>query len=436
MSVSLKLENSSTCFSRASRVLVGGVNSPVRAFKGVGMSPPLFIRRGKGSQLEDVDGNRYVDYVGSWGAMIVGHAHERILEAINRIARDGTSFGAPTELETAMAERLREWYPSLELVRFVNSGGEAVQGALRLARGFTSRDKVIKFAGCYHGSLDALLVKAGSGATTLGVPDSAGVPIAAASDTLLAEFNSLESIRHLLQAHPEQVAAVLLEPIAGNMGLVPPEPGFLEGLRDLCNQHGCLLLFDEVMSGFRVAKGGAQECFGVQPDLAMFGKVIGGGLPVGAYGGRADIMSLVAPQGPVYQAGTLSGNPLAMAAGLATMEILEAPDTYSNLANTSKIFINGLRQSCQKADIPVQVAAFGGMLGFFFHTQPVKNYQDALNCNSKLYARFFQGMLEHGVYLPPSAYETLFVSTVHTQADLELTLDAMTKTLANMNPSN
>jgi len=423
--------NSTKLFERARQSMVGGVNSPVRAFKSVGMNP-LFIQRGKGSKIYDVDGGEYIDYVGSWGPLILGHAHEQTLEAVIGTIRDGTSFGAPTELEVQLAEKIRDFCPSVELVRFVNSGNEATQGALRVARGHTGRDKVIKFAGCYHGAVDSLLVKAGSGATTLGIADSAGIPKAVAETTLIAEFNDLQSVLDLVEEFPGEVAAIILEFIPGNMGVIAPELGFLRGLRDVCDREGILLISDEVMTGFRVARGGAQSLFEITPDLSTFGKVIGGGFPVGAYGGRADIMSKVAPEGPVYQGGTLSGNPVAMAAGIATFSVLEDENVFSDLAEKGGWLMNSFKDSARSKGLPLQTTCFGGMFGFFFSEKPVKNYQDALDSRTEVYPAFFKGMLQGGVYLAPSPFEAGFVSTAHTQADLEQTAEAFEKAIQGL----
>ena len=423
-------ERSAALFARAQQSIVGGVNSPVRAFKSVGMGP-LFIQRGHGSRIVDADGNEYIDYVGSWGPLILGHAHGAVLEAVSRVLRDGTSFGAPTALEVDLAEQVIEAVPSLERVRFVNSGNEATQGALRVARGFTGRERVIKFAGCYHGSVDSLLVKAGSGATTLGVPDSKGVPAGFVETTLVAQFNDLQSVLDRVDEYPGEIAAVILEYIPGNMGVIAPDLTFLRGLRDVCDREGMLLICDEVMTGFRVARGGAQALLEVQPDLSTFGKVIGGGFPVGAYGGRADVMAHVAPEGGVYQAGTLSGNPVAMAAGLATLGQL-GDSVYSELGEKSRRLTDGFQKIAQEKGVPLQTACFGGMFGFFFADKPVRNYDDALASKGALYPRFFRGMLEKGVYLAPSPYEAAFVSTAHSDADLAQTLDAFSYALGNL----
>ncbi|MBI4083092.1 MAG: glutamate-1-semialdehyde 2,1-aminomutase [Candidatus Lambdaproteobacteria bacterium] len=418
-------------FQRAQESITGGVNSPVRAFRAVGLTP-LFIQRGAGSHIWDADGNEYIDYVGSWGPLILGHAHPAILAALRETMAGGTSFGAPTEREVVLAELVKEAVPSVELVRFVNSGNEATQGALRVARGFTGRAKVVKFEGCYHGSVDALLIKAGSGATTLGVPDSAGVPAAVAETTLLARFNDLGSVLELVEQHPGEIAAILIEPIPGNMGVVVPELAFLRGLREICDREAILLIFDEVMTGFRVARGGAQALFGISPDLTTFGKVIGGGLPVGAYGGRRDVMSLVAPSGPVYQAGTLSGNPLAMAAGIATLRAL-TEDVFAELGRNAQRLMEAWAAAAKAAGIAIQTAQFGAMMGFFFTERPIRDYADATSHNdTRRFAAFFRGMLEAGVYLAPSAFEAMFLSTAHSERDLDQTIAALGKVFATL----
>ena len=414
---------SSELFQRAQQRIPGGVNSPVRAFKAVGGNP-IFIKRAQGSRLYDVDGNEYLDYIGSWGAMILGHAHEQVTAALENTLRQGTSFGAPTAGEVRLAELINKAVPSVELVRLVNSGSEAAMAALRVARGYTGRDKIIKFEGCYHGSVDALLVKAGSGATTLGIPDSPGIPDSFTEHTLLAEFNNLSSVLELVEAHPEEIAGIILEPVAGNMGMIAPERNFLQGLRDLCDRAGILLIFDEVMTGFRVDFGGAQELFNIIPDLSLFGKVIGGGLPVGAYGGRQDIMLKVAPAGPVYQAGTLSGNPIAVAAGLATLELLKSENPFPELACKSAWLTQELQSAAKKVGIPLQTVCMGGLFGLFFSADPIRNYQDALKSDTARFTKFFQSMLRQGIYLPPSAFESLFLSTAHSDDDLEQTVVA------------
>ncbi|HMF58989.1 MAG TPA: glutamate-1-semialdehyde 2,1-aminomutase, partial [Vicinamibacterales bacterium] len=403
-------------------ILPGGVDSPVRAFKAVGATP-LFIVRGRGATIEDADGHKYIDYVMSWGPLIHGHAPKGLLKILAGTAARGTSFGAPTELETRLAQRVATLMPSMERVRFVSSGTEAAMSAARVARAATKRDKIVKFEGCYHGHADAFLVKAGSGAMTLGVPTSPGVAAAAAADTLLARYNDLESVERVLSAAKGQVAAIFVEPIAGNMGLVPPRPGFLEGLRAICDRTGALLIFDEVISGFRAAAGGAQQVFGVRPDLTCLGKIIGGGLPVGAYGGRADVMELVAPAGPVYQAGTLSGNPLAMAAGLWSIQEL-SPRLYKHMARLGAQLAAGLADAARDAGVRLQVNGFGSLLTPFFTDQPVRDYESALTCDTEAYGRFFRGLLAQGIYAPPSQFEAWFLSGAHTARDVEKTIKA------------
>ena len=424
-------EKSKALFERSKGSIPGGVNSPVRAFKSVGMEP-LFIERASGCRIYDADGREYIDYVGSWGPMILGHANEAILDAVRECISRGTSFGAPTALEVELAERVKQFFPSVDLIRFVNSGNEATQGALRAARGFTGKDKVIKFEGCYHGSVDSLLVKAGSGATTLGVPDSAGVPAPVVADTLLAEFNNLQSVIDKVEEAPGEIAAIILEAIPGNMGVIAPELSFLRGLRDICDREGIVLIIDEVMTGFRVGPNGAQGLFEITPDLSVFGKVIGGGFPVGAYGGRGDIMSKVAPSGPVYQAGTLSGNPVAMTAGITTLDILKDHQIFSELGQKSQALMEDFRDLASKAGHSLQVVWYGGMMGMFFSESPVRNYQDALNCDTEKFTRFFQGMIEEGVYLAPSAFEALFMSTAHDDQALDKTREAAQKVFARI----
>jgi len=409
-------------FAAASRILPGGVDSPVRAFKAVGATP-LFVSRGRGAIIEDADGHKYIDFVMSWGPLIHGHAPKGLVKALAAAAARGTSFGAPTELETRLAQRVATLMPSMERVRFVNSGTEALMSAARVARAFTARDKIVKFEGCYHGHADAFLVKAGSGAMTLGVPTSPGVAARAAQDTLVARYNDLDSVERLLAANPREVGAIFVEPIAGNMGVVPPRDGFLEGLRRICTRDGILLVFDEVISGFRAAAGGAQQVFGIKPDLTCLGKIIGGGLPVGAYGGRADIMALVAPSGPVYQAGTLSGNPLAMTAGLWSLENL-SPRLYRHLAKLGARLAGGLADAARVHGVPLQVNAFGSVVTPFFTSEPVRDYESAAAADTEAYAAFFRGMLERGVYPPPSQFEGWFLSGAHTERDIEKTLKA------------
>jgi glutamate-1-semialdehyde 2,1-aminomutase len=388
------------------------------------------MRRGDGAYLWDVDGNRYLDYIGSWGPHILGHRHPAVVEAIQKALESGTSFGAPTESESELAELVIDAVPSIEKVRMVNSGTEASMSALRVARGFTGRDKIIKFAGCYHGHVDALLVKAGSAATTLGVPSSPGVPAGGTADTIVLEYNDLPAVAETFALHGHELAAVVLEPVVGNMGLVLPEPGFLEGLRELCTRHGALLVFDEVMTGFRVAFGGVQERTGVRPDMTILGKIIGGGLPVGAYGGRADVMDMVSPVGPVYQAGTLSGNPVAMAAGIATLKTLKAENPYPRLESLSARLCDGLADAARSAGLPHTTARCGSMLTLFFNPERVTNYTLASGSDTKRFAKFFWGLIERGVYFPCSQYEALFVSSRHTEADIDHTIAAAREALA------
>ena len=427
----MQINQSSSLFARAQLRIPGGVNSPVRAFKSV-RSTPLFIREGKGSHITDVDGNDYIDYIGSWGPLILGHCHPEVMAVIEEALHRGASFGTPTEAEVHLAEMICTAVNSVEMVRLTNSGTEASMAAIRVARGYTGRDKIIKFEGCYHGSVDSLLVKAGSGVMTLGLPDSPGVPASFVEHTLLADFNNLESVTDLFDEYGPKIAAVVLEPVAGNMGMVVPDLDFLKGLRNLCDVHGSLLVFDEVMTGFRVDYGGAQDIFGIIPDMTIFGKVIGGGLPVGAYGGRQDVMLMVAPAGPVYQAGTLSGNPLAVAAGRKTLEILQAPDIYAELSQKSNWLIDEMQQSAGQNGIPLQTNVMGGMLGFFFAEKPVRNYQDAAESDQDRFRKFFMGMLKEGIYLAPSAFESGFISMAHTEEDLEKTAAACRKVMASL----
>jgi len=415
-------KTSAILFERAKKVLVGGVNSPVRAFRSVGGDPVIFAS-GKGSKITDVDGNTYIDYVGSWGPLILGHADPEVVAALSETAAKGTSFGATTEIEIALAERVIEFFPSMEKVRFVNSGTEATMSAVRAARGFTGREKIIKFEGCYHGHGDLFLIKAGSGATTLGIPDSQGVPAGVAADTLTARFNDLDSVREIVADFPEDIACIIIEPIAGNMGTIPPKPGFLEGLRELCDENGIVLIFDEVMTGFRVAPGGAQELYGVRPDMTTLGKIIGGGLPVGAYGGPGEIMEKVSPEGPVYQAGTLSGNPLAATAGYVTLGRLREPGFYERLEEASSRLVDGLVDAARTAGIPVKLNRVGSMLTLFFADQPVTDYESAKASDTKRFAKYFREMLKRGVFLPPSQFEALFVSAAHTEEDTRVTIE-------------
>jgi glutamate-1-semialdehyde 2,1-aminomutase len=410
-------------FARAQRLLPGGVDSPVRAFRAVG-GTPRFLVRGEGARVQDADGNVYIDYLGSWGPLIHGHAPPAVVEAIVAAARDGTSFGAPTPREVELAELVTGALPSVEMVRFVSSGTEATMSALRLARAATGRDTILKFDGCYHGHADGLLVKAGSGPLSLGAPDSPGVPADMARHTLSVPYNDLLAVEAAFSAQPEAIAAVIVEPIAGNMGCVPPAEGFLAGLRAVTERYGALLVFDEVITGFRVAYGGAQALYGVRPDLTCLGKVLGGGLPVGAYGGRRDLMERMAPAGPVYQAGTLSGNPLAMAAGCAALRLLYGGEAYQRLEAVAALLADGLRAAAAEADVPVQLARVGSMLTVFFTATPVVDYETARTANTARYAAFFQHMLERGTYLPPSQFELWFVSLAHSEADVEATVEA------------
>ncbi len=418
----MRATRSRRLFSRATATLPGGVDSPVRAFKSVGASP-LFIRRASGSRIEDVDGHRFIDYVMSWGPLIHGHAPRGLVRALAVAAKLGTSYGAPSPLEVELGERVKRMMPSIERVRFVNSGTEAAMSAVRVARAATRRDKIIKFEGCYHGHADPFLVQAGSGALTLGTPTSPGVTHAAAADTLVASYNDLDSVRRLFDAHRGQIAALIVEPIAGNMGVVPPADGFLRALREICTEEGALLVFDEVISGFRAAPGGAQAIFGITPDLTCLGKIIGGGLPVGAYGGRADLMDLVSPAGPVYQAGTLSGNPLAMTAGIWCLDRL-TPKLYASLAALGTRLAAGLADAARSAGVPLQVNAFGSLLTPFFTDRPVHSYAGATSADTRRYARFFLGMINRGVYPPPSQFEAWFISAAHTVRDIDETIRA------------
>ncbi len=421
---------SAALFDEAQRHIPGGVNSPVRAFRGVG-GVPRFVERGAGAYLYDVDGNRYVDYVLSWGPLILGHAHPSVVAAIAEQAARGTSFGAPTEIETELAQLITMAMPAVELVRFVSSGTEATMSAIRLARAYTKRPKVIKFAGCYHGHADEFLVQAGSGVATLGLPDSPGVPAAATADTLSAPFNDLGAVEQLLEQHAEQVAAIIVEPVAGNMGLVLPHDGYLAGLRDLADRYGALFVFDEVMTGFRVALGGAQARYGVTPDLTCLGKVIGGGLPAAAYGGRREIMQLITPAGPVYQAGTLSGNPLAMIAGIVTLRAISLPGAFEQLEHVATRLRDGFAQAAEAAGVPLQAAVAGSMWGFFFASEPVRDYASAKqHADTARYGRFFHAMLERGVYLAPSQFEAAFVSLAHDDTAIQQTLTAASAAFA------
>jgi glutamate-1-semialdehyde 2,1-aminomutase len=430
MSRALKTPRSDRAFAAASRILPGGVDSPVRAFKAVGATP-LFVTRASGARLEDADGHTYIDYVMSWGPLIHGHAPAGLRKALASAAARGTSFGAPTELETRLAQRVATLMPSMERVRFVSSGTEAAMSAVRVARAATKRDKIIKFAGCYHGHADWFLVQAGSGAMTLGVPNSPGVPASAAADTLVASYNDLASIDALTATYRGQVAAIIVEPIAGNMGVVPPRDGFLQGLRAICDRDGIVLIFDEVISGFRAAAGGAQQIFGIRPDLTCLGKIIGGGLPVGAYGGRASLMELVSPAGPVYQAGTLSGNPLAMTAGLWSLGEL-SPRLYRQLAKLGAQLAAGFADAARDAGVPLQVNAFGSLVTPFFTAQPVRDLASAMTADTNRYAAFFRGMLARGIYPPPSQFEAWFISGAHTARDIAQTVKAARAALKNL----
>ncbi|ATS17539.1 glutamate-1-semialdehyde 2,1-aminomutase [Synechococcus sp. PCC 6717] len=427
----LQTTKSQEIFAAAQKLMPGGVSSPVRAFKSVGGQPIVFDHV-KGAHIWDVDGNQYIDYVGTWGPAIVGHAHPEVINALHAALEKGTSFGAPCILENILAEMVISAVPSVEMVRFVNSGTEACMAVLRLMRAYTQREKVIKFEGCYHGHADMFLVKAGSGVATLGLPDSPGVPKAVTAATLTAPYNDLEAVSRLFQEYPEDIAGVILEPVVGNAGFIPPDAGFLEGLRELTTQYGALLVFDEVMTGFRIAYGGAQEKFGIIPDLTTLGKVIGGGLPVGAYGGRADIMKMVAPAGPVYQAGTLSGNPLAMTAGIKTLELLSRPGTYAQLDHLTGKLISGLLEAAQEFGHAVCGGHISGMFGLFFTAGPVTNYEQAKTADLKKFAAFHRGMLEQGIYLAPSQFEAGFTSLAHTEADIERTIAAARTVLSQL----
>lgn len=424
-------KRSKTLFDEAVKYIPGGVNSPVRAFKSVG-GDPVFIKSASGSKLYDVDGNEYIDYVGSWGPMIVGHCNPRVNDAIKRVIDSGTSFGAPTELEIELAKMVIAAVPSIEMVRMVNSGTEATMSAIRLARGHTGRDKIIKFEGGYHGHADGLLVKAGSGAATLGVPDSPGVPADYARNTITVPFNDLETITKAVSAEAENIACIIVEPLPGNMGVIPPKEGFLEGLRELCTKNGIVLIFDEVMSGFRVALGGAQQVFGVTPDLTCLGKVIGGGLPVGAYGGKKELMQQIAPAGPIYQAGTLSGNPLAMTAGIETLKILSESGAYEKLEQRSSQLASGLKDIAEKTGIPTYSTRVGAMFCTFFTDKEVVDYSSAMNCDTKRFGKYFINMLENGVNLAPSQFEAGFMSLAHSEDDIAKTLDAAKKSFASL----
>ncbi len=418
-------------FQEAQKFIPGGVNSPVRAFKSVG-TDPLFIKNASGPRIYDVDGNEFIDYVGSWGPMILGHCHPKVISAVKSAVDNGCSFGAPTELEITLAEMVIKAVPSIEMVRMVSSGTEATMSAIRLARGFTGRDKILKFSGCYHGHSDSLLVKAGSGAATFGVPDSPGVPQDFAKLTLTATYNDLESVQTLVAENKNEVSCIIVEPIAGNMGTVPPKDGFLEGLRKLCAEEGIVLIFDEVMSGFRVAYGGAQELYGVTPDMTTLGKIIGGGLPVGAFGGKKEIMSLLSPSGGVYQAGTLSGNPLAMTAGIETLKLLQSEGFYQNLEEKSAYVASGIAQAAKDAGFPIYSTRVGSMFCAFFSKEPVYDWTSAAACDTKAFAKYFRLMLDAGIYLAPSQFETAFVSIAHSTDDLDKTIAAAAKAFKSL----
>jgi len=429
----LVTNKSEELFSQARKVIPGGVNSPVRAFKSVG-GTPSFIKRAQGAYIYDADDNAYIDYVGSWGPMILGHNHPAILDAVINTAQNGLSFGAPTELEISMAEKVRELVPSMESLRMVSSGTEATMSAIRLARGYTNRDKILKFEGCYHGHADSLLVKAGSGALTLGVPNSPGIPADFAKHTLTVSYNNIEQVKAIFAQYPDQIACIIVEPVAGNMNCVPPVEGFLEGLREVCDQYSSVLILDEVMTGFRVALGGAQAHYNIKPDLTTLGKVIGGGMPVGAFGGKQEIMDYIAPVGPVYQAGTLSGNPIAMAAGLASLTELAKGDKHQALAASTEKLAMGLKAAAERHGISLSINYVGAMFGFFFtdDEQPITTFEQVMACDSDKFNRFFHLMLEHGVYLAPSSFETGFLSTAHSDEIIEQTLEAAAKCFAQL----
>jgi len=423
----MNIPKSVELFKQAQTLLPGGVDSPVRAFRAVG-GQPLFIEKGAGAYLQDIDGNRYIDYVLSWGPLILGHAYPEVVEAVVQAAELGTSYGAPSPLEVELAQLVQKYMPNIEMLRFVNSGTEATMTALRLARAYTQRDKIIKFEGCYHGHADLLLVQAGSGVATLGLPDSPGVPASTVEDTLVARYNDLDSVRELFEIYPDEIAAIILEPVAGNMGVVVPEEEFLNGIRAVTQEYGALLIFDEVMTGFRVHPSGAQTLYDIQPDLTTLGKVIGGGLPVGAYGGKREIMSMIAPAGPVYQAGTLSGNPLAMAAGIATLRALDKPGVWGSLENSSQKLADGIGSAAKDAGIPVWQNRVGTMFSTFFTENRVTDWPSAKTSDTDVFGKYFQGMLERGVYLAPSQFEAGFMSTAHGDAEIDATIDAASET--------
>jgi glutamate-1-semialdehyde 2,1-aminomutase len=427
----MQYQRSSSLFRSAQAVIPGGVNSPVRAFKAVG-GAPVYVEKAKGAYLYDVDGNTLIDYISSWGPMILGHAFEPVIEAVKKRAESGTSFGMPTELETQIAELAVQMVPNIDKIRMVNSGTEACMSAIRLARGYTVREKIIKFVGCYHGHSDAFLIQAGSGAMTFGIPNSPGVTQGTARDTLLAEYNDLESVKNHFKQHPDQIAAIIVEPVAGNMGCIPPQTGFMEGLRKLCDDYQTLLIFDEVMTGFRLAKGGAQESLGVNADIITYGKVLGGGLPVGAYASRAEIMDYLAPEGPVYQAGTLSGNPLAMAAGYTMLSHLnQNPEVFESLERKTKLITTGISSLLDKKSIPFQINRYGSMMSLHFTDQPVVDFRTAALGNNEDFKAYFHGMLDRGVYLPPSAFESYFLNDALSEKDIDFTLSAFEDWLKN-----
>ena len=427
----MNLATSQNLFKRALKLIPGGVNSPVRACKSVS-ADPLFVNRAQGCLIFDADDNCYIDYIGSWGPLILGHRHPAVIEAITSVLERGTSFGAPIDLEVQLAQMVIEAVPSVEMVRMVNSGTEATMSAVRLARGVTQRDTIIKFDGCYHGHADTLLVAAGSGVATLGIPGSPGVPESVAQHTLSLPYNDIDRLKEVMQKQGESVAGIIVEPVAGNMGVVPPAPGFLEALREFANQYGSILIFDEVMTGFRVAYGGAQALYGVTPDLTCFGKIIGGGLPVGAYGGKRELMSKIAPQGSVYQAGTLSGNPVAMAAGIATLKQIQKDGFYKALDAKAEQLLSGLEQAARKATIPVQAKRVGSMLGFFFNDREVQNFDDAKTCDLDRFSAFYNGMRQNGIYIAPSQFEALFISSAHDTEHIEVTIKAAEKVFAQL----
>jgi glutamate-1-semialdehyde 2,1-aminomutase len=424
----MNIHNSISLFQQAQNIFPGGVNSPVRAFRAVG-GQPLFIERGEGPYLYDVDGNRFIDYVLSWGPLISGHAHPSVVEAIQKAALKGTSYGAPSPLEIELAQSIMEFMPNLEMLRFVNSGTEATMSALRLARAYTKHDKIIKFDGCYHGHADMLLVQAGSGVATLGLPDSPGVPAQTAAATLVANFNDLESVESLFKQYPDQIAAIIVEPVAGNMGVIPPQPGFLEGLRVVTEREGALLIFDEVMTGFRVHPSGAQALYNIKPDLTTLGKVIGGGLPVGAYGGKREIMRMVAPSGPMYQAGTLSGNPLAMSAGIAALALIREEKVWDEMEARARQLETGIATAAQKAAVPVRQTRVGTMFTTFFSETEPRDWNTVKGADKVRFGKFFQKMLENGVYLAPSQFEAGFLSTLHDETVIEATIAAAEKAM-------